>query len=98
MTRQDPDTLEKTLADLEWDRLSQAVAERCRGPLRARLHRLPIAETREGTVLALAETREAMTLASMGEALRVDGAREVLPQLQRLEKRGALDGPRCVTS
>jgi DNA mismatch repair protein MutS2 len=93
MTLQDSDTLEKTLADLEWDRLSQAVAERCRGPLRARLLRLPIAETREGTVLALAETREAMTLASMGEALRVDGAREVLPQLQRLEKRGALDGP-----
>jgi len=89
----DSDTLEKTLADLEWDRLSLAVAERCRGPLRARLQRLPIAQTREGTQIALTETREAMTLASMGEALRVDGAREVLPQLARLQKRGALDGP-----
>ena len=46
MTDPDSDTLDKTLADLEWDRLSQAVAERCRGPLRARLERLPIAQTR----------------------------------------------------
>ncbi|MCB9626866.1 MAG: Smr/MutS family protein [Sandaracinaceae bacterium] len=93
MTDPDSDTLDKTLADLEWDRLSQAVAERCRGPLRARLERLPIAQTREGTMVSLTETAEAMRLSSMGEALRVDGAREVLPQLARLQKKGALDGP-----
>ncbi|MCA9576718.1 MAG: Smr/MutS family protein [Polyangiales bacterium] len=93
MTQSASDTLSKTLADLEWDRLSQAVAERCRGPLRARLEHLPIAGSREGTLVALAETAEAMHLASIGEPLRVDGAREVFPQLARLEKRGALDGP-----
>ncbi len=93
MTSAHTDTLDKTLADLEWDRLTEAVGERCLGPLRSRLESLPLTETREGAVIALAETQEAMALASIGEPIRVEGAREVTALLARLAKQGALDGP-----
>ena len=88
-----PESSDKTLADLEWDRISEAVAARCRGPLAERLGTLPRMETREGTERALAETAEAMTLADRGEAIRIEGAREIGQLLERLAKQGALDAP-----
>ncbi len=81
----------KTLADLEWEQVEQAVAERCQGPLRDRLA-LELGETFEDTERALAESREAWQLLDRGESLPLDGISHIEPSLQHLEREGALDG------
>jgi DNA mismatch repair protein MutS2 len=83
---------DKTFADLEWDRVVTAVAERCRGPLGARMV-LPIASTREGARRALAETEEVLRVLDEGEVLPFDGARELGTALSRVARQGSLDGP-----
>lgn len=83
---------DKTGQDLEWDRLGQAVAQRCRGPLRERL-RLPLASDLSQMRVFLAETEEAMALLGDGEPLPLEGLREIDGHLQRLERGGTLDGP-----
>lgn len=83
---------EKTLLDLEWERLVRAVAERCRGPLGARIE-LPIASTREGARRSLAETAEVLRVLDEGETLPFDGARELNQALTRVSRQGVLDGP-----
>src|SRR5690606_31532118 len=83
---------DKTLDDLEWNRLVTAVAERCRGPLGARIA-LPIASTREGARRALAETAEVLRVLDEGEVLPFDGARELGSALSRVARQGSLDGP-----
>ena len=50
------DAERKTLADLEWDQVEQAIADRCRGPLREAIS-LPLAESFEETERVLAEAR-----------------------------------------
>ncbi len=82
----------KTLDDLEWPRVGAAVAARCVGP-RAHVTDLPIASTPEGARAALAETAEAAGLLADGEPIPLDGLRDVRPQLERLGRQGALDGP-----
>ncbi len=83
---------EKTLHDLEWQRIAAAVAARCVGP-RARRAELPLATTFEGVRVGLGETSEATALLAADEPLPLDGVREVRTHLLRLERHGALDGP-----
>ncbi|MGH7296303.1 MAG: hypothetical protein ACRELB_15290, partial [Polyangiaceae bacterium] len=53
----------KTRADLEWDRVLAAVAERCVGPLGRQLALdLPFAETRDQARALLAQAAEATRL------------------------------------
>ena len=88
---------DKTLDDLEWDRLVEAVASRCRGPLGSKLAsdgaraRLPIATTIEGARVASAQTAECMRLLEAGEALPLDGVRDIGPHLLRVRRGGALE-------
>jgi DNA mismatch repair protein MutS2 len=81
----------KTLADLEWDQVERAVAERCRGPLRGGLS-LHLADSFEETERVLAESREAWTLLDRKEPLPLEGICEIRASLQHLEREGVLDG------
>ncbi len=81
----------KTLADLEWDQIERAVADRCRGPLRDKLS-LPLARTFEETERALAEATEAWKLLDRGEPLPLDGICDIGPSLQHLQREGVLEG------
>ena len=76
----------KTRSDLEWDRVLEALAERAASPAGKRLARaLPFASTHDGVLTALAEVREAVTLALAGEPL---------PTAEVPEVEGALDRAR----
>lgn len=60
----------KTLADLEWDRVLEAIAERCASsPGRRAARELPFARSRVEALTALAEVREAVELDAEGEPL-----------------------------
>jgi DNA mismatch repair protein MutS2 len=60
----------KTRADLEWDRILEALAERCASGTGKRLARaLPFAQSHAGILRALAEVREAVELDVLGEPL-----------------------------
>ena len=85
------DAERKTLADLEWDQIERAVADRCRGPLGEGLS-LQLAESFEETERALAEAREAWTLLHRDDPLPLEGICEIAPSLQHLEREGVLDG------
>ena len=61
--------LEKALHDLSWERVVQAVADRCTGPLRERLDELPLADRYEDAALALRETAEARRLIALADPL-----------------------------
>jgi len=89
----------KTFEDLSWDRVITAVVSRCVGP-RGQERRLPLAQDRAGAVRALGETAEVLALLREGEALPLDGLRDVREHLARVERGGALDGPalRDITS
>ncbi len=86
------DAEQKTLADLEWDQVELAVAERCRGPLRENLV-LPLAESYDETARALAESTEAWKLLTRNEPLPLDGICDIAISLGHLEREGVLDGP-----
>ena len=81
----------KTLADLEWDQVERAVADRCLGPLRESLV-LALADSFEETARALAESKEAWTLLERGESLPLEGLCDIAASLQHLEREGVLDG------
>jgi DNA mismatch repair protein MutS2 len=85
------DAERKTLADLEWGQVEQAVADRCRGPLREGLS-LQLAESFEETERVLAEAREAWTLLDRNDPLPLGGFCEIASSLQHLEREGVLDG------
>src|SRR5215475_5754267 len=60
----------KTRADLEWDRLLEALAVRCASAAGRALSRaLPFAPSRAGVLTALGEVREAVELDLAGEPL-----------------------------
>lgn len=82
---------EKSLHDLEWARLVEAIVSRCRGP-RAHDPSLPLAETADGARTALAETREAMSLLASGDPLPLDGIRDVREHVARVSRMGVLEG------
>ncbi len=82
----------KTLADLEWEQVERAVAERCQGPLRDTLS-LPLADSFEETARALAESKEAWGLLERKEPLPLEGLCDIGESLRHLEREGVLDGP-----
>ncbi|MBO6938980.1 MAG: Smr/MutS family protein [Deltaproteobacteria bacterium] len=83
---------EKTFHDLQWGRLVEAVASRCRGPLAQRLV-VPLASSAEGARTALAETGEVMALLADDETVPLDGHRELGLELDRVSRGGALTAP-----
>jgi DNA mismatch repair protein MutS2 len=81
----------KTRADLEWDRLLAALAERCTGPLgRDRARHLPFAETRDETRSWLAQSAEAARLLADGRALPASPIDEVREPIERARVGGVL--------
>jgi DNA mismatch repair protein MutS2 len=82
----------KTLCDLEWEQIEQAVAERCRGPLRQALTLRP-AESFDETARALAESEEAWRLLERDESMPLDGLCDISQSLEHLQREGNLDGP-----
>ncbi|MGB5265757.1 MAG: endonuclease MutS2 [Polyangiales bacterium] len=81
----------KTLADLEWDQVERAVAERCRGPLGDGLS-LELADTFDETERAIDEAKEAWRMLVRNEPLPLDGICEIESYLQHLEREGVLEG------
>ena len=81
----------KTLADLEWEQVERAVAERCQGPLRETLS-LPLADSFEETARALAESKEAWGLLERKEPLPLENLCDIGESLRHLEREGVLDG------
>lgn len=74
----------KTRADLEWDRVLDALADRCTSPAGKRLaHALPFATRRAEVEVPLAEVREAVELDIAGEPLPATDVPEVDHALDR---------------
>lgn len=84
------DLLEKTLADLEFHRLEEAVTLERTAAFGADF-RLPLARTRAETERALSETREALTQLRLAEPLPLHGVRDISQGLLRLSRHGDLD-------
>lgn len=85
---------DKTRADLEWDRVLLAVAERCASaPGRLSALELPFRATREGVRAALAETSEATLLRQEGAQVPVVELDDVREAVERLRTAGVLSGP-----
>jgi len=81
----------KTRADLEWDRVLSALAERCAGPLGRDLARgLGFAETRDEARAWLAQSAEATTLLREGRSLPVADVADVREALERARVGGVL--------
>jgi DNA mismatch repair protein MutS2 len=83
---------ERTLRHLEWPRLEAAWQARCRGRGPRKLELL-FAPTHAEAVSALAQTREALTLLTAGEALPIGDLRDITASLDRLDRAGVLDAP-----
>ncbi|MFZ1866079.1 MAG: Smr/MutS family protein [Polyangiales bacterium] len=86
------DAEHKTLADLEWEQVEQAVAERCHGPLRESLT-LPLAESYDETARALSESEEAWRLLARSDPMPLEGICDIARSLHHLQREGVLDGP-----
>lgn len=86
------DVEHKTLADLEWEEVEKAVADRCHGPLRESLT-LELAGSFDETARALAESKEAWKLLDRDDPMPLEGIRDIARSLQHLEREGVLDGP-----
>ncbi|XYH96076.1 endonuclease MutS2 [Sorangium sp. So ce1128] len=81
----------KTRADLEWDRILEALAERCASRAGKRLARaLPFATTRAEALTMLSEVREAFELARAGEPLPSRDVAELEEALDRARIGAAL--------
>lgn len=77
----------KSRADLEWDRVLEALADRCASPAGKRLARaLPFASTRAGVLRALAEVRECVELDIAGEPLPAAD----VPEIEQAEGRARI--------
>jgi DNA mismatch repair protein MutS2 len=86
-----PPCLEKTRADLEWDRLLEAIASRCVGPLGEQAARtMPFCVSVEGVRLAMQQTHEAFDLLAASEPLPAGGAPVLAASVDRLRAGGAL--------
>jgi DNA mismatch repair protein MutS2 len=81
----------KTRADLEWDRVLAALAERCAGPLGRDLALgLGFAETREEARTWLAQSAEAAMLLAEGRSLPVADIEDVRDAIERARVGGVL--------
>jgi DNA mismatch repair protein MutS2 len=84
---------DKTRHDLEWDRITSALSERCRGPHGARLAaHLPFPETLQGSRIAHEQAREALALADAADELPLDVYPDVAEAVGRARAQGVL-GP-----
>jgi DNA mismatch repair protein MutS2 len=83
-------THDKTLHDLEWPRIEQAVRAHRRAPETVPFV-LPLATTRAETERSLDETDEALSLMRLAEPLPLDGLRDIGQHLMRVERHGDLD-------
>src|SRR6478736_3184256 len=84
----------KTRADLEWDRLLQALAARCRSPFgKDEALSLPFPESHADSKKALAQAKEAADLQRLNEPLPVGDVPDVREPLARLRVGGALGAP-----
>jgi DNA mismatch repair protein MutS2 len=82
---------EKTRADLEWDRLTEALAARCEGAMgKALAHDLDFAPTRAETRARLARSEEATRLYQKAEPLPAPGLSDVREAIDRLGVGGVL--------
>ncbi|MCC7535720.1 MAG: Smr/MutS family protein [Deltaproteobacteria bacterium] len=85
----------KTLADLDWARLLDAMRDRCSGPSARRgVERGELVIPRDNADdarRALAESAEAFAMLERGEPLPLDGLRDISAALDRLEREGDLD-------
>jgi DNA mismatch repair protein MutS2 len=81
----------KTRADLEWDRVLEALAARCAGPLGRDLARgLPFAATRDEARVLLAQATEATRLLDEGRALPSADVEDVREPIERARVGGVL--------
>ncbi|MBI5536850.1 MAG: Smr/MutS family protein [Deltaproteobacteria bacterium] len=88
-----PACLDKTRSDLEWDRLLDAIASRCSGPLGERATRsLPFCSSCDAVRVAMQETHEAFDLLVVDEPLPSGGGPVIRDAVDRLRAGGAL-GP-----
>lgn len=94
-TTHEETAFERTLRDLSFRTIVEAVAERCAGPLGTTLVAtgLPIARTHDEARVAMEETREAMEARREGDPTPLDGLRDARPSLLRVTKGGVLSGP-----
>jgi DNA mismatch repair protein MutS2 len=75
---------EKTRTDLEWDRILEALADRCVGAAGKRVARaLPFADGHAAVVLALGEVREAVDLDLAGDPLPLGDLADVDAAVER---------------
>lgn len=82
---------DKTRADLEWDRLLGALAERCAGPAGKRLaEALPFAGSHEAVERALAEVREAVALEAADTPLPMPSLPDLASAIERARIGAAL--------
>ncbi len=86
---------ERTLRDLSFRTIVEAVAERCVGPLGITLAAtgLPFARTPDEARALMEETAEAMAARREGDATPLEGLRDARPSLLRVTKGGVLSGP-----
>lgn len=77
----------KTIDDLDWARIEQAVAERLVGA-GGRLFELPIASTAEQATMALRETAEVMALSERDETLPLEPLEDIRLALDQVERGG----------
>lgn len=91
----DESAFERTLRDLSFRTVVQAVAERCAGPLGTTLlaSGLSIARTPDDARERMGETAEAMSARREGDPTPLDGLRDARPALTRVTKGGVLSGP-----
>jgi DNA mismatch repair protein MutS2 len=82
---------DKTLADLEWDRLLASIADRCKSATgKDRARSWTFAETREEIARRLAEAEEALHLLRAGAPLPARDVPDVRESIDRLRVGGAL--------
>jgi DNA mismatch repair protein MutS2 len=82
---------DKTSSDLEWPRVLEALADRCRGPMgRTAARELEFGATHEDIERSLTEAAEATRLRADGEPLAIDEVPEVTAALSRLRVGGSL--------
>jgi DNA mismatch repair protein MutS2 len=82
--------LDAARVHLEWSRVEQAVAQRCRSD-GARRRGLSLASTYQETRELLEQTRELMGLLASGEPAPLDGLRDVQAHLARIERQGVVE-------
>ncbi|RYE94720.1 MAG: endonuclease MutS2, partial [Myxococcales bacterium] len=86
-----PAATDKTLTDLDWPRVLEALAARCVGEPGRRLARaLRLSTDRASLALVQAQGREALEALDRGEPLPIYGLRDVDPALERLKMNAVL--------